>query len=78
MTQIYASQHKDKLEEQIGQRKVIYHSGIRTSRPETEEWSADQWVKSNFELHLIDSQEIRGFRIAFYEMLLKNFDRKAR
>jgi len=78
MNAVYASQHREKLEEQIRQRKVIYHSGVRTNRPDTEEWRADQWVKSNFELHLIDSQEIRGLRIAFYEMLLKNFDREAR
>ena len=78
MSAFYASQHAERLEEQVRQRKVIYHSGVRTNRPDTEEWSADQWVKSHFELHLIDSQEIRGLQIAFYEMLLKNFDRETR
>jgi hypothetical protein len=78
MNAVYASQHRERMEEQIRQRKVIYHAGVRTSRPDTEEWRADQWVKSNFELHLIESQEIRGLRIAFYEVLLKNLDREAR
>jgi len=78
MSAIYASQNPEKLEGQIRERKVIYHSGVRTNRPETEEWGADQWVKSHFELHLIESQEIRGLRIAFYEMLLKNLDGEAR
>jgi dolichyl-phosphate-mannose-protein mannosyltransferase len=78
MNAVYASQHKEELDEQIRRRKVIYHSGVRTNRPDTEEWRADQWVKSNFELHLIDSREIRGLRIAFYQMLLKDFDREAR
>jgi hypothetical protein len=78
MSAIFASQRPEKLEEQIRHRKVIYHSGVRTNRLETEEWSADQWVKSHFELHLIESQEIRGLRIAFYEMLLKSLDRETR
>jgi hypothetical protein len=78
MNAVFASQNKPRLEEEVRHRRVVYHSGVRTDRPDSEEWRADQWVKSNFELHLIDSREIRGFRIAFYEILLKNLDREAR
>lgn len=78
MNSVFASEHKERLEQEIRGGKVIYHSGVRTNRPDSVEWRADQWVKSNFELHLIDSDEIRGMRIAFYEVLLKNLDGKAR
>ncbi len=78
MNAVFASEHRDRLEQELGQRKVLYHSGVRTNRPDTVEWRADQWVKSNFELHLIDSHEIQGTRIAFYEILLKSLDRETR
>ena len=78
MNAVYASQNKARLEDELRHRRAVYHSGVRTNRPDTEEWRADQWVKSNFELHLIDSREIRGMRIAFYEILLENVDRKTR
>jgi hypothetical protein len=78
MNAVFASEHKERLEQELQRGRVVYHSGVRTNRPDSEEWSADQWVKSNFELHLIDSRQIRGLRIAFYEMLLKNLDREAR
>jgi hypothetical protein len=68
MSALYATQHKDKLEEEIRRRKVWYHSGVRTSAADTEDALADRWVKSNFELHLVRSQEINGMRVAFYEM----------
>jgi hypothetical protein len=77
LNSVYASQHKEALLEELGRRKVWYHSGVRTNVPDTEEALADRWVKSNFELHLIQSHEIGGMRIAFYEMLLKDIDRKA-
>ncbi len=35
-------------------------------------------MKSTFELHLIDSREIGGMRIAFYEVLPKLVNREAR
>jgi len=77
MNVIYASAHKEQLEAEIGRRKVWYHAGARTGASDTEDALADGWVKSNFELHLVRSQEIRGMRIAFYEMLLKNVNRNA-
>jgi len=57
---------------------VWYHSGVRTNALDTEDSLADRWVKSNFELHPIQSQEVGGMRIAFYQMLLKHVDREAR
>ena len=78
MNAVYASERKEKLEEEIRRRKVWYHSGVRTNVENSEEWMADRWVKSNFELHLIDSQEVSGMRTAFYEVLLKPVDREAR
>ena len=35
-------------------------------------------VKSNFELHLIDSHEVSGSGTAFYDILLNGIDREAR
>ena len=43
----------------------------------SQEWTADRWVKSNCELHLIDSRVIRGMNISVYEILSKSIDRKA-
>jgi hypothetical protein len=77
MNAVYASEHKEQLEMEIGRRKVWYHAGVRTNAADTPDFQADRWVKSNFELHLIQSQEIRGMRIAFYELLLKHVDREA-
>jgi len=77
MNVFYASAHKEQLEAEIGRRKVWYHAGARTGASDTEDALADGWVKSNFELRLIRSQEIRGMRIAFYEMLLKSINRDA-
>ena len=79
MNAAFASTRESKLEEEIRKRgKVWYHSGVRAGFENSEEWRADRWVKSKFELHLIDSHEVSGFRIAFYEMLLQRIDREAR
>jgi 4-amino-4-deoxy-L-arabinose transferase-like glycosyltransferase len=75
MNAAYATQHKDKLEAEIGKRKVWYHAGVRTSASDTGDALTDQWVKSNFELHPIQSQEVNGMRIAYF--LLESVDRKA-
>jgi len=75
----FASEGKIRLEDEIQRHvRVWYHSGVRANIPNSHEWLADRWVKSNFELHLIDSQRVSGFGIAFYELLLKNVDRDAR
>ena len=78
MNAVFASERKEQLEEEIRRRKVWYHSGVRTNVENSPEWTADRWVKSNFELHLIESQEASGMRTAFYEVLLKPLDREAR
>jgi hypothetical protein len=70
MNAVFVSERKEKLVDEIRRGRVIYHAGVRVNRADTVEWRADQWVKSNFELHLIDSREIQGMRIAFYELLL--------
>jgi hypothetical protein len=68
MNAVFASENKDRLEQELRARRVVYHSGVRTNIPESVEWRVDQWVKSNFELHLIESHEIRGMRISFYDV----------
>ncbi len=79
LNSFYARDHKDILEDEIRRNgKAWYHSGVRSNVQDSEEWQVDRWVKSNFELHPVESQEIRGFRIAFYEILLKHVDREAR
>ncbi|PYS19400.1 MAG: hypothetical protein DMG11_31760 [Acidobacteria bacterium] len=78
MNAAFASDHRDKLEEVMRRPgKIWYHAGIRTNAIDSLEWRADQWVKSNLELHLIDSHEVAGTKIAFYEVLLKLVDREA-
>jgi hypothetical protein len=76
MNAVFALDRKEKLEEEIRRGKVWYHSGVRTNVEDSQEWIADRWVKSSFELHLIDAQEVGGMRIAFYEVLLKPIDRE--
>lgn len=79
MSAPFASTGKIALEQEIHKHgKVWYHAGVRANSPNTEEGLADRWVKSKFELRLIDSHEVSGFRIAFYEILLKGIDREAR
>ena len=78
MNAVFASERRETLEEEIRHRKVWYHSGVRTNVENSQEWLADRWVKSNFELHLIESQEVSGMRTAFYELLTKRVDREAR
>jgi len=78
MDAAFASERRDKLDEVMRRRgKIWYHAGATTNLAETREWRADQWVKSNLELHLIDSHEVAGTKIAFYEVLLKLVDREA-
>jgi hypothetical protein len=75
----FASTGKIGLEDEIRKHgKVLYHAGVRANVQNSEEWRADRWVKSNFELHLIDSHEVSGYRIAFYEILANRIDREAR
>jgi hypothetical protein len=75
----FASTLGDRLNEEIRKRRnVWYHSGVRANVPNSDEWRADRWVKSNFELHLIESHDINGFRISFYEVSTKRIDREAR
>ena len=79
MNAVYASEQPGRLAEQFGKfKKVWYYAGARTGVTGGQQWVADRWVKSNYELHSIDSREIRGLRIAIYEMLLKPVQSDAR
>jgi hypothetical protein len=79
MNNVYASERGDRLAEQfVKYRRVWYHAGIRTNLEKTQYWSADRWVKSNYQLHLIEGRDIRGMRISFYQILPKTVDREAR
>lgn len=79
MNAVFASERKERLDAELKRgMKVWYHSGARTNVVDSEEWRADRWVKSNYELHLIDALEVAGMRIAFYEILIKVIDREAR
>ena len=71
MNAVFVSELKDELEAQLRSGgKAWYHVGVRTNDTDSREGRADRWVKSNFELHLIDSHEINGMTVAFYEILL--------
>jgi hypothetical protein len=71
MNAVFAYERKQRLEQEITQRgKVWYHSGVRATIPDTPEWRADQWVKSSFNLKVVDAQEAGGIQIVFYEMRL--------
>jgi hypothetical protein len=75
----FASTMGERLNEEIRKRRnVWYHAGVRANIPNSDEWRADRWVKSNFELHPIESHDVNGFRISFYEILTERIDRKAR
>lgn len=79
MNAVFASERRQLLDDELTRgRHVWYHSGIRTNIVDAQEWRTDRWMKSNYELHLIDSHEVGGLRIAFYEVLLKPIDREAR
>jgi Dolichyl-phosphate-mannose-protein mannosyltransferase len=78
MSSVLAWERPERLDEELRKPgKVFYHGSARTNVEGTQAWNADQWVKSNYEIHLIDSRDIRGMRIEFYE-LLENFNREAR
>jgi 4-amino-4-deoxy-L-arabinose transferase-like glycosyltransferase len=79
MNAILASEQPARLNEFLEQkRKVWYYAGIRTTTVNSQDWDADQWVKSNYELHPIDTQEAEGIPVVFYELLFNRLDREAR
>jgi hypothetical protein len=79
MNVTFAESRKSRLEDEIRKRsKAWYHAGARASVVKSDEWRADRWMKSSFELHLIDSHEVSGIQIDFYEILLNGIDREAR
>ena len=79
MNAAFAESRKSRLEDEIRKRgKAWYHAGVRSTVVNSDEWRADRWMKSNFELHLIDSHEVSGIRIAFYEALIDRINREAR
>ena len=70
MNAVYASEQPAKLRDEAKNFKaVVYYAGVRTNQEGSLEQLADRWVKSNFQLHLIDTQQIRGTRISYYELL---------
>jgi hypothetical protein len=76
---IFAASRKSEIDEELASRdEVWYHAGARANRLDSAEADADRWMKSNFELHLIESHEVSGIRIAFYEVLPKAVDRETR
>lgn len=78
MNAVFASERPERLDEQFHRyAKVWYHAGARTSVVESPEWRTDRWVKSRYELHLIDAQEVSGRRIAFYSLSADLVNRKA-
>jgi hypothetical protein len=72
MSATLASMRKERLKDEIRKRKVWYHSGVRANVLDGEEWTADQWLRSNFDLRLMDSHESGGFKTAFYELSVKH------
>ncbi len=79
MNAAFAESHKSRLEDEIRTHgKAWDHAGGRVSVVNSEESRADRWMKSNFELHSIDSHDISGIQISFYEILLNGIDREAR
>jgi hypothetical protein len=79
MNTAFASTRKSRLEDEIRKRgHVWYHSGVRTSVENSDEWRADRWIKSNFGLRLTEAHQVSGFTIALYEVLLQGIDRGTR
>jgi hypothetical protein len=75
----FAQMNEDRLDDELRRRgKAWYHAAVRSNYANTDEWRADRWMKSKYELHLIDSHEVSGFTIAFYEVLLNRIHREAR
>ena len=75
----FAETNEKILDDELQRRgKAWYHAGVRSNYANTDEWRADRWMKSKYELHLIDSHEVGGFTIAFYQVLLNRIDREAR
>jgi hypothetical protein len=75
----FASMAKQTLEDELRKGgKAWYHADVRSSVVDSEEWRANRWVKSNYELHLIDSHEVAGYSIDFYELLTNRIDGAAR
>jgi 4-amino-4-deoxy-L-arabinose transferase-like glycosyltransferase len=75
----FARMNGDRLDDELRRRgHAWYHAGVRSNYANSDEWRADRWMKSKYELHLIDSHEVAGHKIELYEVLLKNVDREAR
>jgi len=70
MNAIFASEQPGRLRSEWRKyRRVFYYAGIRTNEVGSAYWEADQKVKSDFELHLIEATELSSFRVAIYELL---------
>jgi hypothetical protein len=75
----FAQTNGDRLDDELRRRgQAWYHAGVRSNYANSDEWRADRWMKSKYELHLIDSREVGGYTIAFYQVLLNGINREAR
>ena len=75
----FAQMNEDRLDEELrAHGKAWYHAGVRSNSPNTDEWRADRWMKSKYGLQLIDSHEVAGYKINFYQLLANRIDREAR
>src|SRR4029077_18899740 len=76
---VFAQMNEDRLDDELRKRgEAWYHAGVRSNYANSDEWRADRWMKSKYELHLIVSHEVSGFTIAFYQVLLNGINREAR
>jgi hypothetical protein len=67
---IFATEQTTRIREQFGKyRRILYYAGIRTNEVGSQQWEADRRVKSEFELHLVESTNYVSGRIAVYELL---------
>jgi hypothetical protein len=71
MNAVYAAQRPDRLNEQFAKHKVWYWSGGRANVKGSPEYEIDQWVKSRFDLRLVESHTINGMQLAGYAILPK-------
>jgi hypothetical protein len=70
MNAVYGTQTPERIRNQIGKfARIFYYAGVRTTVEGTEQWETDRRMKSSFELHLVDSKEFSGMRVALYELL---------
>jgi 4-amino-4-deoxy-L-arabinose transferase-like glycosyltransferase len=68
MNAAFVAEHKNSVIDEIRRRTLWYHSGVRANGANGPDAKIDQWVKSNFQLQPVESQEINGVQVVFYRM----------